>query len=55
MRYQLRTLLILMAVGPPALATAWLLRVAVLPTLATLLAAVVLGLFVAAIMWMTGY
>ena len=32
-----------------------LLRVAVLPTLAALIAAVVLGLVVAVIMWMTGY
>jgi hypothetical protein len=54
-RYQLRTLLIFLTIGPPLLASAWLLRVALLPALAALIAAVVLGLIVAAIMWATGF
>jgi hypothetical protein len=43
MRYRLRTLLILMAVGPPVLAWAWLNRVPLGFSLAVILTACVLG------------
>ena len=43
LRYRLRTLLILLAVGPPVLAWAWIYRIPLVISLALILAACILG------------
>ena len=54
-RYSLRTLLILLAIGPPLLAGVWFVRAALIPSLAALFAAIVLGICSAVVMRLFGY
>jgi hypothetical protein len=55
MRYRLRTLLILMAILPPVLAGLWFVRAALIPSLAALFAAIVLGICSAVALRLFGY
>jgi len=59
MRYGLRTLLILLAIGPPVLSGLWLLRYSLIDTvfMAGMLAlgAMLLGFAAVVVMWACGY
>jgi hypothetical protein len=59
LRYKLRTLLIVLTIGPPLLAGAWFVRYDLLPSLAIVLGllfvATMLGICTALLTWFLGY
>ena len=55
MRYSLRTPMVLLALGPPLLAAAWFVPAMAVALVGSLVAATVLGLSAALVLWIFGF